>query len=152
VPADSADPSEPAPGMLRLAPGVEVAGGSLTFSASRSGGPGGQNVNNTSSKIELRLRLDAIRGLSVRAVDRLAMLSGSRLTAAGELILCCDETRSLRTNKALVVERLCARVVDAQAVPRHRKRTRPGRGAIERRLQAKAENSERKRGRRSAED
>ena len=141
-----------APGMVRLAPGVAVAAGSLTYSASRSGGPGGQNVNNTSSKIELRLRLDAIRGLSVRASDRLALLSGSRLTQDGELILCCDETRSLRTNKALVLERLCALVVDAQAVPRQRRRTRPGRGAIERRLQAKAENSERKRDRRSAED
>ncbi len=143
---------EPAAGMVRLAPGVAVASGSLTFSASRSGGPGGQNVNNTSSKIELRLRVDAIRGLSARAAARLAMLSGSRLTADGELILCCDETRSLRTNKALVMERLCALVVDAQAVPRARRRTRPGRGAIERRLQAKAENSERKRHRRSAED
>jgi ribosome-associated protein len=149
VPADIPDP---APGKVRLAPGVGVAGGSLTYSASRSGGPGGQNVNNTSSKIELRLRLDAISGLSERARERLAMLCGSRLTAAGELILCCDETRSLRTNKALVIERLCALVVDAQAVPRSRRRTRPGRGAIERRLQSKAENSARKRSRRTTED
>ncbi len=147
-----ADHSEPAPGMLRLAPGVAVAAGSLTYSASRSGGPGGQNVNNTSSKIELRLPIAAIRGLGERAQARLVELCGSRLTADGELILTCDETRSLRTNKDMVMERLCALVVDAQAVPRRRRATRPGRGAIERRLQSKAENSARKRDRRDLGD
>lgn len=136
-------------GALRLAPGITVANAALTFAACRSGGPGGQNVNNTSSKIELRLPLAAITGLSWRAAERLTMLAGSRLTADGELLLTCDETRSLRTNKQLVIERLCALVVDAQAVPKPRKRTRPGRGAIERRLQAKSATSERKRERRN---
>jgi ribosome-associated protein len=140
---------EPSAGAVRLAPGVEVASAALCFSASRSGGPGGQNVNNTSSKVELRLPLAAITGLSWRAAERLAMLAGSRLTSQGELLLTCDETRSLRANKQLVIERLCALVVDAQAVPRPRKRTRPGRGAIERRLQAKSATSERKRDRRA---
>ena len=138
--------------MVRLAPGVVIAAAGLAFAASRSGGPGGQNVNNTSSKIEVRLRPDAIVGLSWRAQERLLALAGNRMTADGELILCCDETRSLRTNKVLVMERLCALVVDAQAVPRQRRRTRPGRGAIERRLQNKAENSERKRNRRAGDD
>lgn len=139
-------------GMVRLAPGVDIPGSALSFSASRSGGPGGQNVNNTSSKIEVRLRIDAIRGLAWRAQERLVALAGNRLTSDGELILCCDETRSLRTNKAMVMERLCALVVDAQAVPRQRRRTRPGRGAIERRLQNKAATSERKRSRHASED
>jgi ribosome-associated protein len=133
---------------IRLAPGVIVASEALTFSASRSGGPGGQNVNNTSSKCELRLPLNAIHGLSWRAQERLVMLAGNRLTAEGELILTCDETRSLRTNKDMVMERLSELVRDAQAVPKPRKRTRPGRGAIERRLNDKASVSEKKRDRR----
>jgi ribosome-associated protein len=132
---------------LRLAPGVTIANAALVFSASRSGGPGGQNVNNTSSKIEVRLPVGAITGLSWRAQERLALLAGSRLTADGELILTCDETRSLRANRELVLERLGELVRDAQAVPKPRKRTRPGRGAIQRRLDAKAHTGEKKRGR-----
>ena len=132
---------------LRLAPGVTIAGEALTFSASRSGGPGGQNVNNTSSKIEVRLPVAAIIGLSWRAQERLVMLAGSRLTADGELILTCDETRSLRTNREMVMDRLSELVRDAQAVPKPRKRTRPGRGAIQRRLDTKAHTGEKKRGR-----
>ena len=132
---------------LRLAPGVTIANEALTFSASRSGGPGGQNVNNTSSKCELRLSLGSIIGLSWRAQERLVMLAGSRLTAEGELILTCDETRSLRTNREMVIDRLSELVRDAQAVPKPRKRTRPGRGAIQRRLDTKAHTGEKKRGR-----
>jgi len=138
-------------GLLRLAPGVGVANAALTFAAARSGGPGGQNVNNTSSKIELRLPIAAIQGLSFRAFAQLKLLAGNRLLADGDLLLTCDETRSLRRNRELVLERLSALVVDAQAVPKPRKRTRPGRGAIERRLDDKAHTSERKRDRRELE-
>jgi ribosome-associated protein len=134
-----------AAGVLRLAPGVWAPRAALAFTAVRAGGPGGQNVNNTSSKVELRLRRSEIHGLSWRAGERLARLAGHRLTADGELVLSCDETRSLRANTALVIERLCALVVDAQAVPRPRRPTRPGRGAVERRLEAKARTGARKR-------
>lgn len=144
--------AETPPGCRRLAPGVWIAESALTFSAARSGGPGGQNVNNTSSKCELRLFIIAIIGLRERARERLCILSGSRLTTDGELILTCDETRSLRTNKELVLERLCDLMIEAQAVPKPRKRTRPGRGAIERRLGEKSRVSERKRDRRPGGD
>ena len=140
---------DPAPGCVRLAPGVTVPAAAITVSASRAGGPGGQNVNNTSSKAELRLPVAAIAGLSPAAAERLAMLAGFRLTAGGELIIVCDETRSLRTNHAMAMERLRELVLAAQAVPRPRKRTRPGRGAIERRLQNKAATSARKKDRRA---
>jgi ribosome-associated protein len=140
---------EPAPGSVRLAPGVTVPAAAITVSASRAGGPGGQNVNNTSSKAELRLPVAAIVGLSWAAGERLATLAGFRLTAAGELLIVCDETRSLRTNREMAMERLRELVLAAQAVPRPRKRTRPGRGAIERRLQNKAATSARKKDRRA---
>lgn len=133
---------------IRLAPGVTVTNAALTFSTARSSGPGGQNVNKTESKVELRLPIAAIVGLSWRAQERLVLLAGSRLTADGDLIMTCDETRSQRTNRDMVVERLSELVRDAQAVPKPRKRTRPGRGAIERRLRDKASVSEKKRDRR----
>ncbi len=134
---------------VRLAPGVTVAQSALTLSTARSSGPGGQNVNKTESKVELRVSIGAIIGLSWKAQDRLVMLAGSRLTAEGDLILTCDETRSQRTNRELVIERLSELVRDAQAVPKPRKRTKPGRGAIERRLRDKAAVSDKKRERRS---
>jgi len=137
---------------IRLAPGVTVANTALTFSTARSSGPGGQNVNKTESKVELRLSIAAIRGLSWKAQDRLVMLAGSRLTADGDLIMTCDETRSQRTNREMVVDRLSELVRDAQAVPKPRKRTKPGRGSIERRLRNKASVSEKKRERRVGDD
>jgi ribosome-associated protein len=137
---------------IRLAPGVTVAASALTFSTARSSGPGGQNVNKTESKVELRVAIGAIVGLSWKAQERLAMLAGSRLTAEGDLIMTCDETRSQRSNRELVIERLSELVRDAQAVPKPRKRTRPGRGAIERRLRDKASTSEKKRERRVGDD
>ena len=137
---------------IRLAPGVTVANAALTFSTSRSSGPGGQNVNKTESKVELRVSIGAIIGLSWKAQDRLVMLAGSRLTADGDLIMTCDETRSQRTNREMVIDRLSELVRDAQAVPKPRKRTRPGRGAIERRLRDKASTSDKKRERRVGDD
>ncbi len=139
--------NDPAPGLLRLAPGVEIPLSALTFSAARSGGPGGQHVNTTASKIELRFLISALQGLSWKVHDRLVVLAGSRLTADGEIILTCDETRSQRTNRELVIERLRELIRDAQAVPKPRKKTKPSRGSIERRLKGKAATSERKRNR-----
>ena len=133
---------------MRLAPGVHVPVDRLTFSQVRGGGPGGQNVNNTSSKVELRLETAAIEGLSWKAQERLVDLAGSRLTADGWLIISCDETRSARTNKDLVTERLCELVLEAQAVPRARRKSRPSYGSVLRRLDDKSRQGDRKRLRR----
>jgi ribosome-associated protein len=140
------------PGFIRLAPGITLAAGAITFSHARSGGPGGQHVNTTESKVELRVAIQDIHGLSVAAATRLATLAGQRLTADGEIILTCDETRSQRSNKLLVVERLQELIRDALVVPKIRKRSRPSRGSIERRLQNKAATSERKKNRQAREE
>ncbi|MBA3708796.1 MAG: aminoacyl-tRNA hydrolase [Planctomycetes bacterium] len=133
--------------MTRLAPGILVPTERLAFSQVRAGGPGGQNVNKTASKAELRVAEADLVGLSWAARLRLRDLAGSRLTNDGVIVLSCDETRSARTNHDLVLERLRELVREAQAVPKARKRSRPSRGSIERRLEAKARTSERKRGR-----
>lgn len=138
---------------LHLAPGAWIATADLTFTACRSSGPGGQNVNKTESRVELRLPAAGITGLTDAMRRRLAGLAGSRLTAEGEIIIKSDETRSRRRNQDLAVERLRELVLAAQAVPRPRRATRPGRGAVERRLRTKAADATRKRERRpQAED
>jgi ribosome-associated protein len=139
-------------GLLRLAPQVTVPNAALTWESARSSGPGGQGVNTTNSKAILRVDVRAIQGLSIRAQDRFIELAGERLTEAMELVLHCDETRSLRQNRDLLLERLCELAREAQAVPRPRKPTRPGRGAIQRRLAGKAHRSTIKRERRTGQD
>ncbi|MFH0940099.1 MAG: peptide chain release factor-like protein, partial [Planctomycetota bacterium] len=71
---------------IELALGVFVSGATLQFNFSRSGGPGGQNVNKVNSKVELRVQLEALEGISVTALARLRAAAGRRLTAKGELL------------------------------------------------------------------
>lgn len=128
--------------MLRLAPGVEVAETALTFVQVAGGGPGGQHANKTASRVDLRLALAAIP-LHPETALRLAGLAGERLTADGDLLLSCDETRSARRNRDIVLDRLRELVLAALVRPKPRKRTRPSRGSIERRLTAKSARSRR---------
>jgi len=127
--------------MLRLAPNIEVADSAVTFTQIAGGGPGGQHANKTASRVDLRVAVAAIP-LHPEAQVRLAALAGERLTAEGELLLSCDETRSARQNRALVVERLCELVLAALVRPKARKRTKRSRGSIERRLEGKRSRSE----------
>ena len=128
--------------MLRLAPNIEIIESALTFTQIAGGGPGGQHANKTASRVDLRLALCDIP-LHPEAAERLAGLAGERLTADGELLLSCDETRSARQNRALVIDRLRELVLAALIRPKARKRTRPSRGSIERRLTAKRVRSDR---------
>lgn len=127
-------------GVIRLAPGIEIPPGLLTATQVAAGGPGGQHANKTASKVELRLALAAIP-LPADAAERLAVLAGDRLTLAGDLVVSCDETRSARRNRELALDRLRELVLACLVRPKARKRTRPGRGAIERRLEAKRSRS-----------
>lgn len=140
------------PGHIRLAPGVSVSSGDLRWAMMAAGGPGGQHANKTATKAELRVRLSDLVGLHADAVRRLAAAAGQRLNGEGEIVITCDETRSQRTNKDHALERLCDLVLAAQVRPKPRKRTRPGRGAIERRLEGKAHTSARKKQRRAGEE
>jgi ribosome-associated protein len=133
---------------IRLGPNVVVHAAKLVFTQARSGGAGGQNVNKTESKAELRVHPADIDGLNDGARRRLVEACAGRLDADGAILIHSDETRSLRTNKDLALDRLRDLVLAALVVPKRRKKTRPGRGAIERRLDAKSRNSDRKRDRR----
>jgi ribosome-associated protein len=137
--------------MIRLAPNVEIPDAAITFSQIAGGGPGGQHANKTATRVELRMRLDALP-IHPDAAERLAVLAGERLTGDGELVLVCDETRSARQNRSMVLERLCEMVLAALVRPKARRRTRPTRGSVERRLGAKRSRSERLRERGPSDD
>lgn len=119
----------------------------LEVRASRSGGPGGQHVNTSSTRIELvwNVKTSAVLYDDQRATIIKAL--GPRIAASGALRVVASDTRSQRQNRQLAEERLAEVVRKALLVKAPRKRTRPTRGAVERRLAEKKLRSERKRGR-----
>ena len=134
--------SDSAGGGVELAPAVRAPQSALRFQFARSGGPGGQNVNKLNTKAELWLALDAITGLSHRALARLRAMAGRRITAAGELHLVSETERGQEGNRAAVMQRLREMIVAARVEPKVRKKSKPSRAAKARRLDQKRRRGE----------
>jgi ribosome-associated protein len=137
---------------LRVTADVSVPRSELSWRFSRSGGPGGQSVNTTDSRVELRFDLAGTSALPdhlrSRALERLA----GRLVD-GMIVISAAEQRSQLQNRRAAEGRLVALLAAAIAPPpRQRKRTKPTRGAIERRLESKRRRSQTKRDRRPPDD
>ena len=125
----------------------------LELTASRSSGPGGQHVNTTDSRIQVRWDLrPQRRALAPEEKDRVGQRLASRLTQDGVLVLACDVHRSQRRNREEVLARLAALLRQALHRPRPRKPTAVPRGAREQRLQQKRARAEIKRARRGGDD
>ena len=137
---------------IELAPRVTAAADAVRLQFSRSSGPGGQNVNKLATKTDLWIPLDAIRGLTPAAIERLRHLAGRRVTAAGEIHLVSETERGQEGNKAAVFARLRELIVRAKVEPKARRKSKPSRAARMRRLESKKRRSEVKRSRRSAFD
>jgi len=106
-------------------------------SFSRSGGPGGQNVNKVNTKVTLRLRVAELAGLSEAEIERLKSVLANRITNEGEIVITSEEERSQRTNLERAYFRMEALVVSAARLPKKRHPTKPSKAARERRLEAK---------------
>jgi len=104
---------------------------------SRSGGPGGQNVNKVNTKVTLRLRLNELNGLSEIELERVKTLLANRITTEDEIVITSDEERSQRINLERAYFRLESLILNAARLPKIRKPTKPSRAAKEKRLEAK---------------
>jgi len=116
----------------------------LSWTASRSSGPGGQNVNRVASKVDLRFDLGANESLAPSIRDRLAQRYAGRLDAQGRIVVVSQSERTQAANLAQALERLADLVRQATIVRKKRRRTKPTRGGIRRRLEAKKRQGEKK--------
>ena len=112
------------------------------LSYSRSGGPGGQNVNKRDTKVTARLELDLLEVPSPEEMSRLHRHLKNRLSTDGVLVLQAESTRSQSRNRVEALDRVEQLVATAlRPDPRPRKPTRPSRAAKQRRLDAKKRRS-----------
>ena len=123
----------------------------VEFTAMRSQGPGGQNVNKVSSAIHLRFDIRA-SSLPADVKERLLALPGRRVSKEGVLVLKAQSARTQEQNKAQALARLEAIVEEASRVQVARRPTKPTYGSKQRRLEGKAIRSEVKASRRKVED
>jgi ribosome-associated protein len=120
----------------------------LTFRATRAGGPGGQHVNTSSTRVELVWNVDDSRAVSDSQRTRLREKLAARLDSRGNVRVVASAFRSQARNRQDAEERMAAVVRRALVVQKARRKTRPSRGAVETRLQTKKKLSEKKRERR----
>jgi ribosome-associated protein len=140
------------PGPLQIRGSVVVPEAELSWRFSRSSGPGGQGVNTTDSRVELSFDLARTTALSPTQRARAAERLGPRLVD-GVLTVAASEHRSQLRNREAAQARLAATLAEAIAPPpRARRKTKPSKGAVERRIAGKKRRAETKRLRRPDSD
>lgn len=127
--------------IILIRPGVSVALSELEFSAVRSSGPGGQNVNKVNSKVVLRWTLADSQSLSADTMRILGVRLEPQLTRTGDLVIASDRYRSQERNKADCIEKF-QELLAAVLTPRKRRRkSKPSKGQRQARLSAKKQRS-----------
>jgi ribosome-associated protein len=137
---------------LIISPALHLPLPELEFRASRSGGPGGQHVNTSSTRVEVWWDVAASPALSEAQRQHLLARLAARLDGAGRLRLVSSGSRSQLRNREEVTERLRDVVARALVVPKPRKRTKPSRAAKAARLEGKRRRAAVKRDRRRPPD
>ena len=132
---------------LFVSPALTVPANELHFTSVRASGPGGQNVNKVSSKVELRFDFERSKVLGDELKARLRVLASGRLDAQGQILIVSQLTRDRQRNLEDARQKLVDLLVAAGRRPKRRRPTKPSRGATETRLREKRRHSDRKRAR-----
>lgn len=128
--------------MIRVTPRISIDEAEIQEEFIRASGPGGQHVNRTESAVQLRFDVAASPNIPPDVKARLVKLAGSRMTAAGVLIIQGDSYRSQLRNREDVRERLIDLIRDASVPPKVRRPTKPTYGSQQRRLEGKSQRSD----------
>jgi ribosome-associated protein len=133
--------------MIDVMPGLSIPEDELHFDASRSGGPGGQNVNKVSSRVTLTFDVNASAVLSGDQKHTLMQKLAGRINKEGVLRVISQRTRSQELNRADATDRFSELIRQALTPRRRRVKTRISRAAHERRVEEKKKRALVKRGR-----
>lgn len=142
----------PEPEGLDVVPGVRIPAGELLIRAITGSGPGGQHVNRSATRIELRWNVRTSRAVSAEQRARLGARLASRLDQEGFMRIVAGEYRSQQQNRRAALDRLAAIVSRALVVAPTRKATRPTRSSVEKRLNDKRRRADTKQQRRRDAD
>mgnify|MGYP006206795217 FL=1 len=123
--------------MLKIDDKITIQSWELSEQFIRASGPGGQNVNKTSSAVELRFEAERSPSLSEPVKKRLKKIAGTKWTKDGAIVLKCDETRHQVRNREIVLKRLKEMIKKSLVTPKRRLATRPTLASNRRRLTAK---------------
>ena len=137
---------------LPITESLVVPAADLSWSAARSSGPGGQNVNKVASKVELRFDLAGTTALDGPTRERLRTLAKTKLDAEGRILIVSQLTRDQSRNLEDAREKLVALIREALVRPKRRRATKPSRAAKARRVDEKRKQGDKKQGRRVSHD
>ncbi|HEY4217292.1 MAG TPA: alternative ribosome rescue aminoacyl-tRNA hydrolase ArfB [Gemmatimonadaceae bacterium] len=137
---------------LNVTPALAIPRAEIQYRATRAGGPGGQHVNTSSTRIELLWDLARSTAISDEERERLRTKLAARLDSDGMVRVVASDRRSQGQNRQAADERLASLVKHALHVPKKRKATKPTRAAKEKRLSEKKHRSDIKKTRRPSDD
>jgi ribosome-associated protein len=137
---------------LEVTPNLVIPAGELRWRAVRASGPGGQNVNKVSTKVELRFSLNESPSLADSVKARLRRLVAGSLDAEGKVVITCQTARTQRQNLEQARELLTEYVRKALVVPRKRRPTKPSKASRAARLRDKRHTAGKKQARRVRSD
>lgn len=116
----------------------------LTFSASRGGGPGGQNVNKVSTKVELRFPVNESQSLTETQKQRLLSKLKNRITTSDELVLTTSSERTQWRNRGKVTQKFFELIEKALTPPKKRIKTKPTKASKLKRIENKKKQGQKK--------
>lgn len=132
---------------LPIKNGIAIPEHELQITTSRAGGPGGQHVNKSDTRITVRWNVFRTSVLNEQQKERVLLNLKSRLTSEGDLIVHNSESRSQQQNKKLALQNLAAEIRKALYIPKKRKPTKITQAGKESRLQSKFQRSKVKKSR-----
>jgi len=139
-------------GHLKVERRLAIPAGELTIRATKSGGPGGQHVNTSSTRVEVTWDMRHSSAISDELRALLELRLATKLDSRGVIRVTASDTRSQAQNRELALERLARTVREGLIVPRARRATKPTRSSKEKRLESKKHRGTIKRDRRNRGD